>query len=61
MVISSYTGYGEHTIDKSLEVFEIIPFDTYVKFNGTILKQMPYMLICGNALPFIADLYLSWC
>ena len=58
---SSYPGYREYTIDKLLEVLEIILFNTYIQFNGTVFKQTLVILMGGNASPFIADVYLSWC
>ena len=58
---SSYPGYREYTIDKLLEALEIILFNTYIQFNGTVFKQILGIPMGGNASPFIADLYLSWC
>ena len=58
---SSYPGYREYTIDKLLEALEIILFNTYIQFNGTVFKQVLGIPMGGNASPFIADLYLSWC
>ena len=58
---SSYPGYREYTIDELLEALEIILFDTYIQFNGTVFKQILGIPMGGNASPFIADLYLSWC
>ena len=56
---SSYPGYRECTIDKLLEALKIILFNTYAQFNGT--EQILGIPMGGNAPPFIADLYLSWC
>ena len=44
-----------------LEALEIILFNTYIQFNGTVFKQILGIPMGGNASPFIADLYLSWC
>ena len=33
----------------------------YIQFNGCIFKQIIGIPMSGNASPFIADLYLSWC
>ena len=58
---SNYAGYREYTIDQLLEALEIILFNTYIQFNGCIFKQILGIPMGGNASPFIADLYLSWC
>ena len=58
---SNYAGYREYTIDKLLEALELILFNTYIQFNGSIFKQILGIPMGGNASPFIADLYLSWC
>ena len=58
---SNYAGYREYTIDKLLEALELILFNTYIQFNGSIFKQILGIPMGGNAWPFIADLYLSWC
>ena len=58
---SSYPGYREYTIDKLLEALEIILFNTYIQFYGTVFKQILGIPMGGNASPLIADLYLSWC
>ena len=58
---SNYAGYREYTIDKLLEALETILFNTYIQFNESILKQILGIPMGGNASPFIADLYLSWC
>ena len=58
---SNYAGYREYTIDKLLEALETILFNTYIQFNGSIFKQILGIPMGGNASPFIADLYLSWC
>ena len=57
---SNYAGYREYTIDKLLEALELILFNTYIQFNGSIFKQILGIPMGGNASPFIADLYLSW-
>ena len=44
-----------------LEALELILFNTYIQFNGSIFKQILGIPMGGNASPFIADLYLSWC
>ena len=36
-------------------------FNTYIQFNKSIFKQILGIPMGGNASPFIADLYLSWC
>ena len=58
---SNYAGYREYTIDKLLEALELSLFNTYIQFNGSIFKQILGIPMGGNASPFIADLYLSWC
>ena len=58
---SNYAGYREYTIDELLEALELILFNTYIQFNGSIFKQILGIPMGGNASPFIADLYLSWC
>ena len=58
---SNYAGYREYTIDKLLGALELILFNTYIQFNGSIFKQILGIPMGGNASPFIADLYLSWC
>ena len=58
---SNYAGYRQYTIDKLLEALELILFNTYIQFNGSIFKQILGIPMGGNASPFIADLYLSWC
>ena len=58
---SNYAGYREYTIDELLEALEIILFNIYIQFNGCIFKQILGIPMGGNASPFIADLYLSWC
>ena len=58
---SSYPGYREYTIDKLLEALEIILFNTHIQFNGNVFKQILGIPMGGNASPFIANLYLSWC
>ena len=58
---SNYAGYRDYTIDKLLEALELILFNTYIKFNGSIFKQILGIPMGGSASPFIADLYLSWC
>ena len=57
----NYAGYREYTIDKLLEALELILFNTYIQFNGNIFKQIHGIPMGGNASPFIADLFLSWC
>ena len=44
-----------------LEALKIIVFNTYIQFNLCIFKQILGIPMDGNASPFIADLYLSWC
>ena len=58
---SNYAGYRAYTIDKLLEALELILFNTYIQFNGSIFKQILGIPMGGNASSFIADLYLSWC
>ena len=58
---SNYAGYREYTINKLLEALELILFNTYIQFNGSIFKQILAIPMGGNASPFIADVYLSWC
>ena len=58
---SNYAGYREYTNDKLFEALEIILFNTYIQFNGCIFKQILGKPMGGNASPFVADLYLSWC
>ena len=58
---SNYARYREYTIDKLLEALELILFNTYTQFNWSIFKQTLGIPMGGNALPFIADLYLLWC
>ena len=58
---SNYAGYREYTTDELLEALEIILFNTCIQFNGCIFKQTLGIPMGGNASPFIADLYLSWC
>ena len=48
---SSYPVYRECTIDKLLEALEIILFNTYIQFNGTVFKQILGIPMGGNALP----------
>ena len=58
---SSCPGYWQYTIDNLLEALDIIIFNTYIQFNGIVFKQILGIPMGGNASPFIADLYLSWC
>ena len=58
---SNYAGYREYTIDKLLEALELILFNSYIQFNGSIFKQILWIPMGSNASPFIADFYLSWC
>ena len=58
---SHYAGYREYTLDGLREALEIIIFNTYIQFNECIFKQILGIPMGGNASPFIADLYLSWC
>ena len=58
---SNYAGYREYAIDELLVALEIILFHNYIQFNGCIFKQILGIPMGGNASPFIADLYLSWC
>ena len=58
---SNYAGYRDYTINKLLEALELISFNTYIQFNGSIFKQILGIPMGGNASPFIAELYLSWC
>ena len=58
---SNYAGYREYTIDKLPEALELILFNTFIQFNGSIFKQILGIPMGGNASPFIADLNLSWC
>ena len=58
---SNYAGYREYKVDKLLEALELILFNTYIQFNGSIFKQILVIPIGGNASPFITDLYFSWC
>ena len=58
---SNYTGYVEYTIDELLEALELILFNTYIQFNGSIFKQILGIPMGGIASPFIADSYLSLC
>ena len=58
---SNYAGYREYTMDELLEALEIILFNTFIHLNGCICKQILGIPMGGNAFPFIADLYLSWC
>ena len=57
----SYPGYKLYTIDKLLDALKYILYNTYVQFAGNVLKQTQGIPMGGNASPFIADLYLSWC
>ena len=58
---SNYAGYREYTLDKLLEALELILFNTYIRSNGRIFKEIRGIPMGGNASPFIADLYLWWC
>ena len=58
---SNYAGYSEYTINKLVEALELILFNTNIQFNESIFKQILGIPMGGNASPFIADLYLSWC
>ena len=58
---SNYAGYKEYTIYKLLEALELILFNTYIQFNGSIFTQIIGIPMGGNASPYIADLYLSLC
>ena len=58
---SNYAGYREYTIDKLLEALELILFNTYIQYNGSIFKQILGIHMGGNASFLITDLYLSWC
>ena len=58
---SNYAGYREHTINTLLKALGLILFNTYIQSNGSIFKQILGIPMGGNASPFIADLYLSWC
>ena len=53
---SNYAGYREYKIDEFLEALELILFNTYIQFNGSISKQILGIPMGGNASPFIADL-----
>ena len=53
-------GIGNIQLIK-LETLELILFNTYIQFNGSIFKQILGIPMGGNASPFIADLNLSWC
>ena len=58
---SNYAGYREYTIDKLLEALELILFNTYIQFNGSIFKQILGIHMGGNASPLNPALYLLWC
>ena len=57
----NYAGYREHTFQELLEALEMILFNSYIRFKGYIVQQILGIPMGGNASPFIADLYLSWC
>ena len=58
---SNYAGYRQYIIDELLGASEIILFNAYIQFNGSIFKQILGISMGGNVSPSIADLYLSWC
>ena len=58
---SNYAEYREYAFDKLLEALELILFNTYLQFNGSIFKQILGIPMCGIASPIIADLNVSWC
>ena len=50
---SNYAGYREYTIDKLLEALELILFNTYIQFNGSIFKQILGIPMGGSASPLL--------
>ena len=58
---SSYPGCVVYTVDKLLEALKFVIFETYIKFDKYVFKQIKGIPMGGNASPLIADLYLSWC
>ena len=54
-------GYKEYTVDKVLEALEFVLYNSFVQFGGHVFRQVKGIPMGGNASPFIADLYLSWC
>ena len=58
---SNHARYREYTIDTLLEALDLLLFNTYIQFNGSIFKQILGIPMGGNASPCIANVYLSWC
>ena len=54
-------GYKEYTVDKVLAALKFVLYNSFVQFGGYIFQQVKGIPMGGNASPFIADLYLSWC
>ena len=54
-------GYKEYTVDKVLQALYFVLHNSFVQFGGHIFQQVKGIPMGGNASPFIADLYLSWC
>ena len=57
---SNYAGYREYTIDKLLQALDS-SYSIPISSSMGVFKQMLGIPMGGNASPFIADLYLSWC
>ena len=55
------SGYKKYTVDKVLDALYFVLFNSFVQFGGHIFRQVKGIPMGGNASPFIADLYLSWC
>ena len=54
-------GYKEYTVDKVLQALHFVLHNSFVQFGDHIFQQVKGIPMGGNASPFIADLYLSWC
>ena len=59
--VCNSANYKEYTLDQIVTALQFILDNCYVQFAGRIYKQIVGIPMGGNACPFIADLYLSWC
>jgi hypothetical protein len=48
-----------YSFDLIYYLLEFVLFNTFVRFNGNLYKQIIGIPMGGNASPFIADLFLS--
>ena len=59
--VCNSVNYTEYTLNQIVTALQFILDTCYVQFAGRIYKQIVGIPMGGNACPFIADLYLSWC